>query len=482
MMMSDSCFVESLGEWSDGDKEPFIEEIESLTLIINVSLLSSSILKSPPTSARSAPLRSEALSILILLTAIPTKKSDLNAFWVPELGVTPIIESAKKSNKKKGGKKSKKFSEDGDSDEEASGSEDEEEGMDGWFSDSDEESEGLVRKNSNGQDLQSLKNKNEKKLEKESRNRRRRNPPIHQALHLIGAQKAAFSNAWLDLLLPKKFNDEVEDEKKTKSKKVQKQKKSSESNQIIGGNLNLAETHEILLRLHAQVLPHLTKPNQLHDFLVDCLSFGGPTSLLALNAIFTLIVTHNLDFPSFYNKLYSLLDSTVLHVRYRSRFLRLLETFLSSTHLPSNLIASFLKKLSRLSLRSSPSAIVSLIPFVYNLLKKHPSCMKMIHKTFEGDRLFSGPMGVEDGFKDDEKDPMKTNALEESSLWELAAFGASRNAMLNMGLENDAIPGGESHYLSQVSTLNRILAEPFTRERYDLEDFLDITYGTVSME
>lgn len=426
-------------------------------------------MKNPPSSATTSPLRSEALSILKLLTAIPTKKTDLNAFWVPELSVPPIIFSAKSKQKK--GKKGKKFSEDGDSDE--SGSESEDEGMEGWFSDSEDEGDASqLRKQPNPNDV---KNKNEKRLEKQSRNRRRRNPPVHQAVHLLGAQKAAFSNAWLGLLLPTVSNSGQE----SSSKKGKAQMKQT-PDQTVGGILTLAETHEVLLRLHAQVLPHLTRPKQLHDFLVDCLAFGGPTSLLALNAIFTLIVSHNLDFPSFYNKLYALLDASVLHVRYRSRFLRLLETFLSSTHLPSNLIASFIKRLSRLSLRSSPSAIVVLIPFIFNLLKKHPTLMKMIHRNFEGDRLASGPMGIKDGFKDDEMDPMKTGALEESSLWEIASFGATQNAMLNMGLEIDAISGGETHYLQQVSTLDRILAEPFTKERYDLEDFLDITYGTVS--
>lgn len=37
------------------------------------------------------------------------------------------------------------------------------------------------------------------------------------------------------------------------------------------------------------------------------------------------------DYPDFYTKLYRLLDANLLHVRYRSRFLRLLDTFLAST-------------------------------------------------------------------------------------------------------------------------------------------------------
>lgn len=38
------------------------------------------------------------------------------------------------------------------------------------------------------------------------------------------------------------------------------------------------------------------------------------------------------EYPDFYHKLYVLLDRNVLHVKYRSRFFRLLDIFLSSTY------------------------------------------------------------------------------------------------------------------------------------------------------
>ena len=49
---------------------------------------------------------------------------------------------------------------------------------------------------------------------------------------------------------------------------------------------------------------------------------------------------------------------------------------------------------------------------VYNLLKRHPSCMQIIHRP---DSLPGRP----DPFNPDEPDPLRTGALE-SSLWELA--------------------------------------------------------------
>lgn len=69
-----------------------------------------------------------------------------------------------------------------------------------------------------------------------------------------------------------------------------------------------------------------------------------------------------------------------MHLKYRARFFRLTDLFLSSTHLPAALVAAFIKRLARLSLTAPPAAIIMIIPFVYNLFKKHPGCMVMIQR------------------------------------------------------------------------------------------------------
>ena len=109
----------------------------------------------------------------------------------------------------------------------------------------------------------------------------------------------------------------------------------------------------ILGAMTTSVAPWFMKPELLMDFLTDSYNTGGSTSLLALSGVFYLIQERNLDYPSFYRKLYSLLDSGILHSKHRSRFFRLLDTFLSSTHLPAALVASFLKRLSRLALNAT---------------------------------------------------------------------------------------------------------------------------------
>ena len=68
--------------------------------------------------------------------------------------------------------------------------------------------------------------------------------------------------------------------------------------------------------------------------------------------------------------------------------------------------------MSRLSISASPQGVVAMLPMVYNLLKRHPTCMQIIHRP---DTL----PGRTDPFDATESDPMQTRALE-SSLWELA--------------------------------------------------------------
>ena len=210
------------------------------------------------------------------------------------------------------------------------------------------------------------------------------------------------------------------------------------------------------------VAPWFTKPELIADFLTNSYDAGGSLSLLALSGVFYLIQHRNLDYPSFYPKLYSLLDRDILHSKHRSRFFRLLDTFLASTHLPAALVASFIKRLSRLALSAPPSAIAFVIPWIYNLLMSHPACTFMVHHVVKSPEA-QGKL-KNDGFKDlfdpDEPDPMETKAID-SCLWELVQL--------------------QSHYHPNVATIAKVLSEQFTKQSYNMEDFLDHSYATVSV-
>lgn len=63
-----------------------------------------------------------------------------------------------------------------------------------------------------------------------------------------------------------------------------------------------------------------------------------------------------------------------------------------------------------------------------------------------------------DPFLPDEADPLLTKAIE-SSIWEVAGLA--------------------DHYLASVSGLAKVFHQQLTKMGYDLEDFLDHTYGSV---
>ncbi|KAE8634863.1 hypothetical protein XENTR_v10002455 [Xenopus tropicalis] len=95
--------------------------------------------------------------------------------------------------------------------------------------------------------------------------------------------------------------------------------------------LSVSLYKKVLLILHESILPHMSKPTLMIDFLTAAYDVGGAISLLALNGLFILIHQHNLEYPDFYKKLYSLLEPSIFHVKYRARFFHLANLFLSST-------------------------------------------------------------------------------------------------------------------------------------------------------
>ncbi|KAF3067474.1 hypothetical protein GL218_08652 [Daldinia childiae] len=224
--------------------------------------------------------------------------------------------------------------------------------------------------------------------------------------------------------------------------------------------LNREQRKKVLQIMTKSIVPWFTKPELLMDFLTDSYNSGGAISLLALSGVFYLIQERNLDYPSFYRKLYSLLDANILHSKHRSRFFRLLDTFLSSTHLPAVLVASFIKRITRLCLSAPPAAIVVVIPWIYNLFKKHPLCTFMMHRVPRSpeEKEALENEGMADPFIADEEDPMETCAID-SCLWEVVQL--------------------QSHYHPNVATIAKIVSEQFTKQSYNLEDFLDHSYSSL---
>ena len=64
------------------------------------------------------------------------------------------------------------------------------------------------------------------------------------------------------------------------------------------------------------------------------------------------------------------------------------------SHLPAYLVAAFAKRLSRLALTAPPEALLMVLPFICNLLRRHPACRVLVHRPLgpgECDWEFWGP-------------------------------------------------------------------------------------------
>jgi len=230
---------------------------------------------------------------------------------------------------------------------------------------------------------------------------------------------------------------------------------------LIAAPMSVAQRKALLKQLQSpEAISSLRRPEILMDFFTDSLDMGDLSlAVPALQGLFVLITTKNLDYPAFFQRLYALLDKDLLHSKYRSRVLRHLDVFLSPTnHLPATTIASFIKRLSRLCLFAPPSAIVAIIPFIYNLIKTHPTTSFMIHRhPYPPYTKFKHNLG-NDPYDPTEPDPQLTCAID-SSLWELETV--------------------QSHYHPTVASIARIISEQFTKQQYNLEDFLDHGYATL---
>lgn len=207
--------------------------------------------------------RSAVLSFLLQLANPPAtvaalKKSD---FFVAALAVAPASSSAKQirgptvgSAKKKG----RKISEDGDESEE-----EEAEDLD-WFSDSEAEDDSAERSGSaqskNHQAAQDVG------LPPDSKMKRRRRGAgklhFHQALYDIKAWRVAVDALWLAILLDRSPKADIGDSKITSA------------GQSRGGQLDLGEINAVLRVMERKVLPYLSKPQLVADWLVDCLDVG----------------------------------------------------------------------------------------------------------------------------------------------------------------------------------------------------------------
>ncbi|KAK7198432.1 CBF/Mak21 family [Novymonas esmeraldas] len=147
-------------------------------------------------------------------------------------------------------------------------------------------------------------------------------------------------------------------------------------------NASEAALHVHLLhRLGSVVLPHLTNPLVLADYLTGCFSSGGIVSILALQGLLVLMLDHGLEYPNYYEQLYSLLTADVFASRHRYELFRLLDLSMTSLRVPSYIAASVIKRVAQVSLMAPAPTLYFTLPFLRKLLQSHPNCLALIHRS-----------------------------------------------------------------------------------------------------
>lgn len=233
--------------------------------------------------------------------------------------------------------------------------------------------------------------------------------PVYKALHVLASHRAVFTRAWM-VLLSRLLSEE--------------------------------DSVRVLKILHRQVVPYMTPGRvvEIVDWVSGIVHRGADSSapearqaqaFLAMNTLFVLMTQYNLDYPSFYPELLKLLTPSLLHTKHRSRFLRLLSTFLApSSHLPQSLLAEFCRRLGTLALHAPPGGIIPVLILVYNIiLQSRGSLMHLIHSEDAEGQLH-------------------------------------------------ALPSLLNHYLPSVCTISKLYSQPFTRkDPLAMEGFLDLGYA-----
>lgn len=408
--------------------------------------------------------RSQAVKMMLQLSNPPASKSAIKAanVFVPALSSGPIVAAPKaKAGKRAGSSKGRgrKITQDGDdsSEDKATDDESEEEEDLNWFSDSGDEA---ADSNSGVRQQQSTPQTMVGGIVT-SRPRRRRSArslPFHQALYDVKAWKVEINSVWLALLL-------------SRSPKVDAQSGSDD------GTLSLGEINAVLRVMEKKVLPYLTKPQLLADWLIDCIDVGSSTALLAMSPLYQLFTRYSLSLPSLYTTLYRLLTPSLLHSPHRSHSLRLLALFLSSEKLPLSILLAFCKRLGRCALRGPPGGIIPVTIIIYNLLKRHKEGMQVLHR--EGQEDEDGGHGWIDPFLSSLDLPPQSVHGMRTSLFEVSSLGATSPLPVDPSSYTGQHRPVESHYHAPTTTIVKILSQPFTKESYDLEEFLDHGYGTL---
>lgn len=214
------------------------------------------------------------------------------------------------------------------------------------------------------------------------------------------------------------------------------------------------------------IVDKLSEPHKAADFFFRAFDKGDIYAILSLEAIFKLIVSHNFEYPNFYDHVFSLTKPSVLYLDHKEKFITLLDKFLSSTHIPNYVVAGFAKRLSRMLLFAPLDAQEPVLGLIRNLLTRHPNISTLIHREVP-ETLSSDP------YDDSESSLSKCNAIN-SSLWEIRSLQKHwhSNVSKRANFVDKKPQQMESfvRFRSQDELFSNMMAKPFGNRKDSIED------------
>lgn len=313
-----------------------------------------------------------------------------------------------------------------------------------------------------------------------------------KALQLAN-HRVAYQNAWIALLM------DVEHDKVT--------------------------TQRLLASVPRWVMPFMSNPLLLSEFFLKAFKNAKQLSICisALSGMFYLLSKHRLGNPDvvhktgspseeasstnahFYQRLYRLITPAAFAPRLRVRFLRLLNLSLRSDLLPTCLVASFIKKCSRVACLVSPAATLCLEALVLSLLQKyHATCKSLLslpdHVSatlrVAGDSFDYGSAKIREGvetFLSSDDELVQDTAEDKNALFELVSTTTPKHLQVSK-TDTSCLTRKEArmslweidilrkHALQSVQQLGKMFEADIgnpAAKRICLDDFLDITTGSL---
>ena len=212
--------------------------------------------------------------------------------------------------------------------------------------------------------------------------------------------------------------------------------------ELLGSAVPPALDLHILHTITDSVIKYLSNPLMLSDFLVSRFNVGGLVGVLALRGLFVLMIDYGLEQPDFFNHLYSLVTPDAFSSRHRYELFKLIDLCTKSVRVPAYVAAAFLKRIARIALLSPAPTLYFSLPFIRQLLQRHPNCLQLIHRTSSqafvsedvlselanptaaekkrGEALVAKLFDGEDPFNMDA--PLETCDAIHSTLWELTTI------------------------------------------------------------